>query len=104
MKIQKYATGYKGKYGQIKTSGGGNFEGYLGNYDPESNTIDVWDGLQRTRVDADKIVSTRVQFPFGVILLVIIWVVGMFLLLDITKRAPTQHQDSSYNFNHFNQD
>lgn len=85
MKIGKYADGWKGQQGKIKTSGGGNFEGYVGKYDRESNTIDVWNGLTRTKIDADKIVSVNATSPLAAIFAIAVFVGFCCLLLHIIK-------------------
>jgi hypothetical protein len=91
MKVRKYAGNWKGQHGSIKTSGGGNFEGMIGRYDEESNTIDVWNGLKRTRVDADKIVSVNSTSPLAAILFIALFVGFCFLLLHITE--PSSRYD-----------
>lgn len=85
MKVQKYADRWKGKEVKIKTSGGGNFEGWGGNYDRESNIIDVWNGFTRTRVDADKIVSVNASSPIAAFIFIIAFVGFCVLLLNVIK-------------------
>ena len=84
MKIEKHAKDLKGNEVNIITSGGGKFDGYAGSYDSESNTISVWNGFQRTRIDADKIVSVKRQSPIWVILAILAFIYGCFVLLSTT--------------------
>lgn len=95
MKIGKYADSWKGKQGQIKTSGGGDFEGWVGQHDPASNTIDVWNGFKRTRIDADKIVSVNITSPIAAFLALIAFIGFCFLLLHIIK-DPREHRGYRY--------
>lgn len=101
MKIGKYADNWKGKQGKIKTSGGGNFEGFIGRHDPDSNTIDVWNGLKRTRIDADKIVSVNATSPIAAIFAIAMFVGFCLLLLHVVKDPRDRDDYRPYRYERY---
>lgn len=92
MKIDTKYDKFKHKESHIITSGGGRFEGWLGNYDQTSNTIEMWNGFKRTHIDADKIVSVYAKPRFGIMLFIIGWVVAMLFLVNVVYTQTNNHE------------
>lgn len=80
MKIDKKHGKFHGHESNIITSGGGRFDGLMGKYDRESNTIEVWNGFKRTHIDADKIVSVHSKSHFGAFAFIALWVFFLIFL------------------------